>query len=80
MKGFDHDDHIQQVLALLVVVAVLISATSFTPTGKLTTILLWGIGSVAVMWYLFIAKGIACPFAWVDGLRAIANLLLRRGR
>lgn len=80
MSGFDDDDHIQQAIALIVLVAVALLAIFLAPTGNVVTLVLWGSGGVAALWYLFISKGIVYPFLWIDGMRDLAKMLFRRSR
>jgi hypothetical protein len=78
MIGFDHDDNIQQAIALLVLVMVVTLALVVAPTSKIVILLLWGIAGFAMLWYLLIAKGIFNPLGWIDGIRAIAKYMWQR--
>ena len=77
MRGFDRDDHVQQLLALVVLVAVVPLAIFVFPANKVVSELLWGCGALAWAWYLVIAKGIVEPFAWVNAVRAIIKFCWR---
>lgn len=67
-EGFDHDDNVQQALALIVL-AVDLLLFLFVPTTRLGNILFTSFGVLSASWYLLIAKGIWRPFLFLAGFR-----------